>query len=63
MTLRQLSENMRERFIKIGLVLASAAFSLLALEAAVRLLGLDTVTYHSIGSFCRYDETLGWRHV
>jgi hypothetical protein len=36
---------------------------LVALEAVVRLLGLENASYHSISGFCEHDPDLGWRLV
>jgi hypothetical protein len=51
----------RTKVMKLTVLLVSSAVCLLALEVAMRLLGLDTASSHSIGGFCVYDEELGWK--
>jgi hypothetical protein len=44
-----------------ALALVATLVSLAALEVAVRLLGLETASYHAIGGFTTYDPVLGWK--
>ncbi len=43
-----------------ALVLASLAVTLLAIEAALRVLGTDLPSSHPLGAFHRFDPEIGW---
>ena len=55
--------RLRDLGLKLLLLVVSLTFVALLLEGLVRVLGLQTASYHSISGFCRYDPDLGWNLV
>jgi hypothetical protein len=51
------------RGVKLLTLAASLVATLLGLEAALRLAGFESASYHSISGFCEHDPDLGWRLV
>jgi lysophospholipase L1-like esterase len=47
--------------VNLGLVLAAVAVTLGALEIALRVLGVQTASYHAIAGFTVSDPILGWK--
>ncbi len=57
------SSQSRRRFVleSVGLVLGATLLTAGVLEVSLRLLGVETASYHSIGGFTVYDPELGWK--